>query len=196
MMLPIYNAIITDYETGINKISLVQTPAVDSNFLAFAKDKKQVMFTANEEQQIITGVLMRCDYPIYRNDEQLGEYYIQFSKDTIKLMAEKLLLDCHQNWVNVEHMPDSDINGVNMFEMFIKDSEKGVNPTGFEEITDGSLFASFKVRNPLVWECIKNQNFKGFSIEGVFNFEKVEEEEDVIYNEILDMLNKLSKKIK
>lgn len=194
MNLPIYNVFIDDYKTGIDRISLVQLPAIKSNFLAFAKDKKQMLFNTNEEQQMITGVLMRADYPIYRNDAQLGEYYIQFSKETIKIMAEKLLLDNHQNWVNIEHTENSDIQGVDMVELYIKDISKGINPVGFDEISDGSLFVTFKVRNPLVWEYIKNGNFKGFSIEGMFNYEQVVnvDDEQAIYDEILSMLDKIS----
>ena len=195
-MIPIYNVLIDDNETGIDRISLVQSPAVESNFLAFAKDKKQMLFTANEEQQMIVGVLMRADFPIYRYDECMGEYYLQFSKDTIKLMAEKLLLDNHQNLVNIEHLQNSDVDGVNMIELFIKDSSKGINPVGFDDITDGSLFATFKVRNPKVWEYIKNNKFKGFSIEGMFGYEQIENNEEDIYNEIMNVLNKIEKKIK
>jgi hypothetical protein len=193
MSLPLYNIVIDDAETGIDRISLVEMPAVESNFLAFAKDKKQIMFSANEEQQMITGVLARADYPIYRYDDQLGEYYIQFGKEVIKEMAEKLLVDGHQNWVNIEHIENSDVDGVYMIEMFLKDSKKGINPIGFEDISDGSLFATFKVRNTKIWELIKDGTFKGFSIEGLFGFEEVDKEEQ-IYNEILDMLDKIMKK--
>lgn len=192
MSLPLYNIVIDDAETGIDRISLVEMPAVESNFLAFS-NKKQQMFSANEEQQVITGVLARADYPIYRNDNQLGEYYIQFGKEVIRDMAEKLLVDGHQNWVNVEHVENSDVDGVYMFEMFIKDSKKGINPAGFDDISDGSLFATFKVRNQKIWDCIKNGTFKGFSIEGLFGFEEVDKEEQ-IYNEIIDMLDKIMKK--
>ena len=195
-MIPIYNIVIDDAETGIDRISLVEMPAVESNFLAFAKNKKQVMFSANEEQQMITGVLARADYPIYRNDDQLGEYYIQFGKETIKLMAEKLLADGHQNWVNIEHIENSDVDGVYMLEMFIKDTNKGINPTGFDDISDGSLFATFKVRNPKVWECIKNGSFKGYSIEGLFGFEETKSEDEKIYDEILEILDKIIEKRK
>lgn len=198
MNIPIYYAIIDDSECGINKVSLVQMPAVESNFLAFAKDKKQVMFNAYEEKQMITGVLMRADYPIYRNDEQLGEYYIQFDKQTILEMAEKMLDDNNQNSINIEHMPDSDIEGVDMVELFIKDSSKGINPAGFDDITDGSLFATYKVRNPKVWEFIKNGTFKGFSIEGTFAYavEVDTNVEDTELEEILNMLDKISNKMK
>lgn len=195
-MIPIYNIVIDDAETGIDRISLVEMPAVESNFLAFAKNKKQVMFSANEEQQMITGVLARADYPIYRNDDQLGEYYIQFGKETIKLMAEKVLADGHQNWVNIEHIENSDVDGVYMLEMFIKDTNKGINPTGFDDISDGSLFATFKVRNNKIWECIKNGTFKGFSIEGLFGFEEAKSEDEKIYDEILEMLDRIIEKRK
>ena len=193
-MIPIYNVVISDCETGIDRISLVEMPAVESNFLAFAKDKKQMLFNTNEEQQMITGVLMRADYPIYRNDAELGEYYIQFSKDTIKEMAEKLLFDGHQNWVNIEHIENSDVSGVDMVEIYMKNVEKGINPTGFEEISDGSLFATFKVRNPLVWDCIKNGTFKGFSVEGMFGYERVaDDNEQSLYEEIMSMLDEITK---
>lgn len=195
-MIPLYNIVIDDAETGIDRISLVEMPAVESNFLAFAKNKKQVMFSANEEQQMITGVLARADYPIYRNDDQLGEYYIQFGKETIKLMAEKVLFDGHQNWVNIEHIENSDVDGVYMLEMFIKDTNKGINPTGFDDISDGSLFATFKVRNAKIWELIKDGTFKGFSIEGLFGFEEAKSEDEKIYDEILEMLDRIIEKRK
>lgn len=196
-MIPIYNIVIDDNETGIDRISLVQSPAVESNFIAFNENKKQrILFSANEEQQMIVGVLARADYPIYRNDEQLGEYYIQFGKDVIKKMAEKLLLDNHQNWVNIEHLKNSDVKGVNMVEMFIKNTEDGINPKGFEDISDGSLFATFKVRNPKIWEYIKNGTFLGFSVEGIFGVEQANNDEDKTLDEIMSMLDKLIEKTK
>lgn len=191
MNIPIYKVSINDIDEGINRISLVEYPAVESNFLAFADNKKQVMFSANEEQQMITGVLMRCDFPIYRIDNA-GEYYIEFDAQVIKEMAEKLLVDSHQNWVNIEHQAGSDVNGVYMVELFIKNTEKGINPKGFETITDGSLFATFKVRNERIWNDIKNGTFKGFSIEGTFYFT----ESNDIYDDILHTLNKIIDKIK
>lgn len=193
-MLPIYNIVI-DEETGIDRISLVEMPAVESNFLAFAKEKKQVMFSANEEKQMITGVLTRADFPIYRYDEH-GAYYIQFSKETVRKMAEKLLSDNHQNKINIEHIENSDVEGVQMQEMFIKDVEKGINPTGFENISNGSLFATFKVHNPNIWELIKNGVFKGFSIEGMFVYEEQVKDEEKTFNEIMEMLDKIMNKKK
>ena len=200
--IPIYNAEILDAECGIDRISLVNDPAVDAYFVSFSKDKIQQMFTTNEEQKMITGVVMRCDYPIYRNDEHLGEYYINFSADVIKHMAQKLLRDNNQNNVNIEHMFNSDVEGVEMVELFIKDRNKGKNPIGFEDINDGSLFATFKVDNQDIWQQIKNGTFKGYSLEGLFNYvipdnntDEVIEDEEKLIDDIETLIEQIREKI-
>ena len=200
--IPIYNAEILNTECGIDRISLVNDPAVDAYFVSFSKDKIQQMFATNEEQKMITGVVMRCDYPIYRNDEHLGEYYINFSADVIKQMAQKLLRDNNQNNVNIEHMFNSDVEGVEMVELFIKDRNKGKNPTGFEDINDGSLFATFKVDNQDIWQQIKNGTFKGYSLEGLFNYvipdnntDEVVEDEVKLIDDIETLIEQIREKI-
>lgn len=68
--IPIYQAIIEDELTGMFTISLVDKPAVESNFLCFKKDHKIVNFRVeNEEKRLISGVIMRADFPIYRINE-------------------------------------------------------------------------------------------------------------------------------
>lgn len=170
--LPIFDALIELEDEGIYNISLVDCPAVESNFLAFQKDKTYQSYSiADEEQHMVFGVLMRCEYLIYRRDESFGEYYIKYSKETIKKMAEKLMADGKQNNVNIMHLPNSNVDGVQMVEIFIKDSEKGISPKGFEDISDGSLFCTFKVHNEDVWNAIKDGTFKGYSLEGIFSVE-------------------------
>lgn len=187
--IPIFNVELDD-TCGIEKISLVESPAVESNFLAFA-NKKHIMFSVNEEKQMICGVIMRCDFPIYRIDEQLGEYYLVFGREVIEQMAEKMLKDNTQNNINMEH--SIDIDGVEMLELFIKDTSKGINPMGFEDVTDGSLFATYKVNNPEIWQMIKDKTFLGFSLEGSFLMNKQKDEKDEL-DEILDLINKIENK--
>lgn len=150
---------------------------------------------SNEEKRIVRGVVMRADFPIYRYDESFGEYYIIYKADTIRQMAEKYLLESRQNDVNLMHEVDSDVDGVQMVQCFIKDSDAGVNPTGFDDIADGSLFAEFHIVNDEVWEQVKEGTFKGFSLEGVFDLVPEQDEEKV--TEIVDSLegkfNKLFK---
>lgn len=168
--LPVYQALVGDEETGMIRISLVDSPAVMSDFLAFGKDRKTVMYRVeDEERRIVRGVVMRADFPIYRRDERIGEYYIIYKADTIRTMAEKYLLESRQNNVNLMHEDNSDVDGVQMVQYFIKDSGAGMSPAGFEDIADGSLFAEFHVVNDGIWEEVKSGTYRGFSLEGVFD---------------------------
>lgn len=206
--IPVFDALIGDEDTGMFKISLVDDPAVMSNFQAFDnKQKVQLYAVQDEEKRLVFGVVMRADFPIYRYDEKFGEYYIVYRADTIRAMAEKYLLESRQNDVNLMHEDGSDVEGVQMVQYFIKDSEKGVAPAGFDDIADGSLFAEFHVVNDDVWEEIKNGTYKGFSLEGVFDLERDNDQDDI--DSIVDALdgafsrifkhsniNKMSKKLR
>ena len=174
-MIPVFEAIIDSYDTGIYKISLVDLPAVESDFVYFNKSNENVKFSIdNEEQRMVTGVIMRANFPIYRYDEEFGEYYIKYSPETIKLMAEKMMVDNTFNNINLMHEDGTDVEGVNLVELFIKDTNKGINPAGFEDIENGSLFATYKINNDAIWEQIKLGTFKGFSLEGIFDIERTQ----------------------
>lgn len=175
--IPLFSAVITDCETGMFAISLVDRPAVESDFLAFDDTKRIPLYcVANEEQRLVRGVVMRADFPIYRYSEEMGEYYIVFSKETIRSMAEKYLADYCQNNVTLHHITGAYAEGIHMVQYFIKDSAWGVTPYDFPTIEDGSLFAEFKVHDDNLWAQIKEGTFKGFSLEGVFSLRKVETE--------------------
>lgn len=167
--LPLYEDTIYDESCGMLRISLVDLPAVDSDFQKFGKAVKVVM--ASEEQRLILGVVMRANYPIYRVDEERGEYYTIFSAETIRTMAEKYLAENRQNRVNLMHCGE-EMRGVYMNQMFIKDTAKGVAPAGFEEIEDGSLFMEFHVEDDEIWNWIKEGILRGFSLEGFFGLEE------------------------
>ena len=188
-MIPIYEAIINDESEGILKISLVDLPAVESDFLAFKQDNTQPQKYSiqDPDQRIVYGVLMRADFNIYRYCDSLGEYYIRYSKDTIKKMAEKLMLDGYHNNINLMHSLDTD--GVNLLQLFIKDTEKGIDPKGFDDIEEGSLFAVYKVNNDEVWRSIKDGVFKGYSLEGFFEIKPIKE------NNLMSKFEKMKKQI-
>lgn len=172
--IPIFEAKINQYDEGIFAIALVDIPAVESNFLCFNKNEKTLQkFTINdEEQHVITGVVMRANYPIYRNDSNFGEYFIVYKEDTIKIMAQKMMLDKTFNNINIMHNDNEFVDGVNIVELFIKDSSKGISPKGFEDIEEGSLFATYKVNNEAIWNDIKKGEFMGFSLEGLFSMQE------------------------
>lgn len=172
--IPVFDAVIDGTECGIYRISLVDLPAVESDFVYFNKEREVKFSIQDAEQRMITGVIMRAGFPIYRFDPQFGEYYIRYSAETIKVMAEKMMIDNTFNQINLMHVDGTDVEGVNLVEIFIKDSEKGINPAGFEDVEDGSLFATYKINNEAVWEEIKAGTFRGFSLEGLFDLDRVE----------------------
>lgn len=177
--IPVYNAILGD-DCGMMRISLVDEPAVMSNFQAFDKDKAMLLYrVADEEQRKVLGVVMRADFPIYRRDDKMGEFYIIYERDTIEEMAQKYLAEGRANNVNLMHEEGTDVEGVEMVQYFIKDSAKGIAPEGFDEVADGSLFAEFKVENDTIWDAIKEGTYKGFSLEGYFDLVPSDDKDEV-----------------
>ena len=175
--LPLYRAEIDvdDTTTGMFVISLVDSPATMSDFMAFNEDKKLMTYNVeSDEKRQVFGLVMAADMPIYRRDDNGFEYYITYSKETIALMAEKYLKMSLQNNVDTQHSFELE-DGIFMNQLFVKDTEKGVSPKGYEDYKDGSLFAQFHIANDSVWEEVKKGTYKGFSLAGVFNVEPKEE---------------------
>ena len=99
---PVFDALVTDDETGMFKISLVDAPAVMTDFVAFGDQRPLQMYAVqDEEKRLVFGVVMRADFPIYRRDNRLGEYYVVYKPDTIRQMAEKYLAESRQNNINL-----------------------------------------------------------------------------------------------
>ena len=196
--LPVYDAQVMDDDCGMVKISLVDDPAVMSDFQAFDNARRMQTYSVmDEEKRLVRGVVMRADFPIYRRDERLGEYYIIYKAETIRRMAEKYLADGLQNEVSTMH--STDVDGVQMVQYFIKGD--GVSVTGFDDIADGSLFAEFHVLNDEVWGAVKDGTYKGFSLEGYFDLaperdtHTVEEIVDDLDGEFSRLINQSLKQI-
>ncbi len=190
--IPVYDAIISDEECGMFKISLVDDPAVMSNFQAFdAKRRMQLYAIEDEEKRLVRGCIMRADFPIYRRDENMGEYYVIYKADQIRKMAEKYLQEGRQNDVNLMHQEGTDVEGVQMVQYFIKGD--GISVEGFDECADGSLFGEFHIVNDDIWNEIKAGTYQGFSLEGVFDLAPEKDVDEV--QEIVDGLNGLFKKL-
>lgn len=178
----IYNATLPEDAIGLYTVSLVENPAFETEWLAFSKDKEDIDFQrlmfsvmGDEMQRKVMVVICRADYPILRKKEN-ELIYVVFSKDVIKEMSQRFLANGFQNSVNIEHKENSFVEGVEMEQLFIKDINKGVDPQGFENIEDGSLFAVYKVNNDEVWEGIKSGVWKSVSLEGLFKMVEAEEE--------------------
>ena len=196
----------TDFETGLNAISLVEYPAVEVDFLAFAKDESAVLQFADEERHIITGIALLADTPIYRIAPDKTEYYVRFTKDCIRQLVEKYFKFGLTNSVNIEHKDNQFVDGVTMLESYIIDKERGICPSEFASAPDGSWVVSYKVSNLDVWNKIKSGEVKGFSVQGLFRIietklemssNKPEEENTEHQNKNnISLMSKLKEKIK
>lgn len=190
--LPTYNAEIKDERDGIIAISFVEEPAVESNFMLFGKQIP--LFFANEEKKNILGVIMRADFPIYRRDEDGNEFYVTYSADTIAKMAQKYFVSGAVNTTSINHNGET-LDGVSLVQWYIKDTDKGIAPNGFDDVKDGSLFAEFHIENEELWTACKKGTFKGFSLEGYFTTEKTNLKSDKMENKIMQKVRELLVKL-
>ena len=198
-MLPVYKMDIVSDENSdleVDYVALVDKPAIEKNFLAFNEHEQKMAFAIQEDEQIITGALMLADKPIYRNDEN-GEYYVVFGKDTIKKIAQKFFTKGYQSNVNLMHDSGQRLDGLTMFESWITDEKRGVKAMkGFEDVPEGSWFGSFKVNNPDVWQMVKEGKVKGFSVEGLFQMKPTEKQDinkvaENMWSQIQDILSQV-----
>lgn len=169
--LPFYKLVIDendDNDSGVNYVALVDAPATDKVWMAF--NKHYQFKSSAPEKRIISGALMVANLPIYREDSQLGQYYVVFDKDTIFKIVKKYFRNGFTSNVNMMHNPKAKVEGVYMIESMVIDKQRGiVAPAGYGDLPDGSWFGSFRVDNDEVWsKFIKTGVFSGFSVEGLF----------------------------
>ena len=166
--IPTYYITIDEMEDGgIDLISLVENPDIMIKGLAFNKEEKRFEFKYDNDKQIIAGPAIIPDLPIYRYDDELGEYYVVFTKETIEKMVDRFNQKPKQLPINLEHSSE-------IVPAFIKGSwiiEDGINDKsqmyGFTDLPVGTFFIEVKVTDKEYWKKIKESDKTGFSIEGM-----------------------------
>lgn len=174
MQFQVYQAEISsdlNSDLEVSYIGLVDRPAIEKNFQAFKEQEKRICFAIDEDKHIIMGPAMVADMLLYRKDDELGEYYVYFSKETIQTIVEKFSAKGLMQKFNLFHDDAQQVSDITIFNSFITDKALGINPpSGFEDVADGSWFISAKVNNPAVWEKVKAGTIRGFSVEGIFTY--------------------------
>lgn len=183
----VYDLDVNEKDHGVYSIAIVDSPAIDQNFMMFKKqiDNKltKIEFNSNEfskdinlstDKQILCGPAMVPDYKIFRKDAEDNEYYVQISPEQIELVALKFMQGNYNKNANQNHDKNSVIDSITYYESWIvidpeNDKSKAL---GFKDITKGTWMVSAKIENPEMWNTIKSGNFNGFSIEGLFNLEE------------------------
>jgi hypothetical protein len=174
---------------GVYAVSLVSDPAIGVQFITLSQQKEIQLATINEEQRILLGAVLIPNQPIYRNQDG-HEFNIVFPAETIKQVQQNFSRQGYQNNSTIEHSGDN-LEDVTFVETWIKMDEvhdKSVH-YGFNEPI-GTWFAAMKVNNEEIWNnYVKTGKVKGFSIDGVFDMEKVNlKSEYMNINEIVNAI--------
>lgn len=176
---------------GIDAISIVEKPAIESNFLAF-NEGKVVLAEQDNEQRILIGAALIPDKPIYRN--QGGEeFHVYFSKRTIRRAMELFFKFGNQGNATLEH--EHRINGLSVVESWIVDDTKmdKSNLYGLD-VPKGTWMVSVKVENEAIWkDWIKSDRVKGFSIEGYFVDKMEAQNREKMMSELSEILENHTK---
>jgi hypothetical protein len=153
-------------ESGIEAISIVESPAIESDFVAL-KNEEVKLAEVDKDKRILLGALLIPDKPIYRYGAE-GEYYIFFSKDTVCKASQMYLKNGYQNSTTLEH--DKALSGLTLVESWIVEDEVQDKSRKYGlNVPVGTWMGAVKVNNEEIWkEYVKTNKVKGFSIEGYF----------------------------
>jgi len=150
---------------GIEAISVVESPAIEEDFIAL-KNQEFKLAEVDKEKRILMGAALIPNKPIYRRNEE-NEYYIYFSRDTVRKASELFFINGNQNNSTLEHQVP--LTGLSVVESWIVESEKDKTRHYDMEVPVGTWMVSMKVLNEEIWnDYVKTGKVKGFSIEGYF----------------------------
>lgn len=176
-------------ESGVDAVALVDRPAIERNWMAFRDMRKGEFRISDEEKRRVMGPLMVADQPIYRVDQKGNPYYCVYSANTIEGIVKKFMRKGFTSSVNEMHNPNMVAKDCYMIESFIIDSKRGIKtPEGFAELTDGSWFGTYQIDNEEIWGKIKSGEFMGFSVEGWFGEQKVDDIDAKVAEELINAL--------
>ncbi len=175
-------------ESGIEAISIVESPAIESDFVAL-KTEEIKLAEIDKEKRILLGALLIPNKPIYRKGSE-GDYYIFFSKDTISKASQMYLRNGYQNNSTLEHAED--LKGLTLVESWIVEDEVQDKSRKYGlNVPVGTWMGAVKVNNDEIWnEYVKTNKVKGFSIEGYFA-DKMESPKEKVKE---DMSSEIDKK--
>ena len=155
-----------DEQSGIDAISVVMSPAIESNFIHLSKHEIELK-EIDEEKRIIMGAALIPNKQIYRKNEKTkDEYYIYFSEATIRKASELFLMNANQNNSTLEH--NEKLKGLSVVESWIIEGENDKSKNYGFDLPKGTWMISMKVNNDEIWNKVKLGEVKGFSIEGYF----------------------------
>lgn len=169
-------------EDGVFAISLVDRPAIQENFIALSEHKIELK-VVDEDKRILVGLALVPNKKIYRNVNG-KEFNVFFSEQTIEKTNELFMRNLNLNSITSQH--ETKVSGVSVIESWIVEDEKNDKSNLYNlNAVKGSWAVKMKVYNDEEWNKVKLGEYKGFSIEGIYQgldklqaSEQPQEEED------------------
>lgn len=172
--------------SGIDAISVVENPAIESDFVAL-KNQEFKLAEVDAEKRILMGPALIPNKPIYRKSED-KEYYIYFSKKTVKKASELFLMRGKQNNSTFEHQVQ--LEGMAVVESWLVEDDIQDKSRKYDlDVPVGTWMVSVKVNNDQVWQEVKAGKVKGFSIEGYFADKLEQPNDQAIKDELAQIEN-------
>ena len=172
--------IIKKYKVGIDSetyaISMVESPAIESDFVALSKEEEVKVFLESEERHMVYGAALIPDKDIYRNNGE-QEFYISFTKESIEKMSQDFMKNYRQNEVTLDH--EEMANDITITESWlVEDPYKDkANALGIN-VPKGTWMIGMKVNQIDVWDRVKSGELKGFSVESMISLEDFSKQND------------------
>lgn len=190
----------TEGETGVFRMSTVESPATKTQLVMFDDEMKLLEF-ADDEKQVIYSVAMRPNMLIPRKNINGEPAMVFYTEETVNKLQQNFFKNNSHNGATVNH--DKKVrNDMYCFESWIvEDPEKDKAATMGLQVQKGDWVLGQKVDNPEVWQKIKNKELIGFSIEAYLepvlttkNIEMTNEEIDARIKEVLMQAEEEKKK--
>ena len=179
-------------ELAIDAISLVNSPAIEQDFVFFGKEKNNLTFAkVDEEKRMLVSPALIPNKQIFRYDPNTdSEYYVYFSPDTVRKASELYLKHNNHHKATYEHQDR--VSGVLTVESWIKEGDNDKSKMFGYDLPNGTWFVKMKIENDELWNKIKEGELKGLSIEGYFanKFEQMNKKQPTT-EQILSALNEI-----
>ena len=182
----LYELQIEDNEDEVFAISLVESPAIESDFIYFDKEKTQFAAVDTEKKMLI-GPILIPDKNILRIDGEGQPYHVFFTKDTVAKIAQNYLRKKYTDKATLEH--DKTIKGVDLVESWVKTGKLDKSNNFGLNVPEGTWMGIFKITDDNIWnDYVKTGKVKGFSIEGIFSNKLIKaSSEDMLDKDIEDL---------
>jgi len=157
-----------DNITGVKVMSLVDEPAMQSDFIAMSEEKDQyVELKAEGYKQVVAGMALIPDKDFLRSADDGETYVAYFSKDSVEAIRNKFHKEQMTSNVNVDHS-QTDFIDAYLIESFIVDSQERLDDLktkGIKEPVMGAWFVAYKIEDPETFKMVLDGKLKGFSVE-------------------------------